>query len=679
MSEPGASDDGFPRVHLGRFELVHRLDFGGMAEIFLALERGVHDFERVVVIKKSLPHLAQKAAFREMFLQEARWVARLNHPNIVQIYELGEADGAAFIAMEHVSGTSLRELISASVNAQKQLPLGVVVGLMAQACAGAHAAHELRDPQDKPLGLVHRDISPHNLMVTAGGHVKLLDFGIAKATELGIDTTRTGALKGKVHFMSPEQVLQERLDRRSDVFALGVVAWELLTLRRLFRRENELATMQAITGGEAMRPDRVREGIPPALSAAVMKALKVDREQRYASADDFRRALLAAADEAGIRHDVDEVAGWVRELMGETLDANAEALKVAVERAKREGFSNEQPVRKKIPTQTLPSVSPPDRDDATEPSVPVQIPVQVPVPPPAQTGRRKLLRQAAFVAVFAASVGASAGYMLLRPQPLEGPPLKIGFAPIIDQRVLAEDMEPMRQHLERQTGRPVEFVYAGSYHDLAEKLLSGAVEFAAMPPALFVRTELREPKIHALALKLVGGSSGSDGVLVAADGSGINSVADLKGKTMCAPDAESTTGLLFPRFAAKKAGLDFEKDVKVEFSGNHLQVLRDVLAGKCQAGATYSGALLNAVTQGVEVSGLRQVALTGHSPQDAIVAGPKVPAEASAKLLEALRSYKPKADHLEGSVERISGFVPARPEDYASIRELVELETAVRQ
>jgi phosphonate transport system substrate-binding protein len=175
-------------------------------------------------------------------------------------------------------------------------------------------------------------------------------------------------------------------------------------------------------------------------------------------------------------------------------------------------------------------------------------------------------------AVFAASVGASAGYVMLRPAPLEGTPLRVGFASIIDQRVLADDMEPMREHLERTTGRPVEFVYADSYHDLADRLLSGAVEYASLPPALYVRKTVREPRVQALALKLVGGSSGSDGVLVAADGSGINSVADLKGKTLCAPDAESTTGMLFPRVAARKAGLDFEKDVKVEFSGNHLQV-----------------------------------------------------------------------------------------------------------
>ena len=175
---------------------------------------------------------------------------------------------------------------------------------------------------------------------------------------------------------------------------------------------------------------------------------------------------------------------------------------------------------------------------------------------------------------------------------------------------------------------------------------------------------------------MVGGSSGSDGVLVAADSSGIATIADLKGKSLCVPDAESTTGMLFPQIAARKAGLDWSKDVTVVLSGNHLQVLRDVIDGRCQAGATYSAALLSAVTQGVDATGLRQVALTGHAPQDSIVAGPKVTAAEAAALLKGLLDYHPPADQPRGSMERITGFVSAKTEDYASLRELVELQDA---
>jgi serine/threonine-protein kinase len=665
MSDP-SPDDGSPRVHLGRFELVHRLDIGGMAEIFLALERGLHDFERVVVIKRALPHLAEKASFREMFLQEARWVARLNHPNIVQIYELGEAEGTAFIAMEHVVGVSFRELVHRAAERGTPVPLGVVVGLMEQACAGAHAAHELTDGSGRLLGLVHRDISPHNLMVTAGGHVKLLDFGIAKATELGVDNTRPGALKGKVSYMSPEQVLQTRLDRRSDVFALGIVAWELLTLRRLFKREHELATMQAITGTVAARPERWCPGLPAAISEAVMQALSLDPEARFSTADGLRRALVAGADAAGVRHDADTVAAWVAETMGAQLTAQADALKVAVERAKKEGFSSDAPVPQRSSTASLLSRSDDAAPDAT-----------VAEPPPAEVGRRRLVLQLAAVGLLAVLLGAGAGYLMLRRPALSGPALRVGWAPTIDEQVLARDVEPLRRHLEARTHSPVEFIFAHSYHELAEQLLDGRVTYAAMPPALFVRTQLKDPRVRSLALKLVGGSSGSDGVLVTVDGSGIGALAELKGKTICIPDRDSTTGFLLPRIAVRRVGLDFERDATLVVSGNHLRVLRDLTEGRCQAGATYSSALLTAVTQGIDVSGLRQVAITGHTPQDTIVAGPMVPTAEAEALLQAVLSYRPPGEHVgAGTMERISGFVPSKPEDYASVRELVAAEAA---
>jgi phosphonate transport system substrate-binding protein len=257
---------------------------------------------------------------------------------------------------------------------------------------------------------------------------------------------------------------------------------------------------------------------------------------------------------------------------------------------------------------------------------------------------------------------------------LDGPPIKVGWPPTIDAKVLAADIEPLRKHLEQQTHRPVEFVYAASYQELSRQLLAGSVDFAALPPALLVRTQKAEPRVLPLAAKMVGGSSRSDGVLVASDPSGMGTVADLKGKTLCVPDLESTTGMLFPRVAAQKAGLDWERDVTVVVSGNHLQVLRDLVSGRCQAGATYSAALLNAVTQGVDVTGLRQVAITGHAPQDSISAGPGVAPPLAAQLLQALLSYHPPPGRPggTGSVERISGFVTVKSDDYAAVRELLE-------
>ncbi len=658
-----ADTEDSPRMHLGRFELVYRLDVGGMAEIFLALERGAHGFERLVVIKRALPHLAAKRAFREMFLQEARFVARLNHPNIVQIHELGEAEGSAFIAMEHVLGVSFRDLLRTVVDDEKPIPLGVAVGLVAQACAGAHAAHELTDIDRKPLGLVHRDISPHNLMVTRSGHVKLLDFGIAKATELGIDTTRTGALKGKVHYMSPEQVLQGKLDRRSDVFALGIVAWELITSKRLFKRDNDLTTMKAITEGDAWSPSEFREGVPPALAAVVMKALSVDPANRQPSADVLRRELEAAADEAGLRHGLDEVSAFVTQLLGRAMDAHEVTVRSAVERAKREGFQppSEPGTRERVVShsETIPRASLTARASRRLGLPPSQV------------------RIVALVGVAALIFGALAGWLVLR-RPVSGPPLRVNWPTIVDSAVMAQDLEPLRKHLETVTGRPVEFGYAHDYLDLSGQLLDGGVPFSSLPPALFVRTQLKEPRITTLAVKLVGGSSGTDGVLLAAEGSSISTVADLKGKTLCVPDLQSTTGALFPRLAMQKAGLDWSKDVTVIVSGNHLQVLRDLLAHKCEAGGTYSGMFASAVTQGVDVASLRQVAVTGRSPHDAIVAGAGVSTQEVELLQRALLSYHPPTGAgVNSMMERITGFAIARPEDFAALREAISTETGV--
>jgi len=207
---------------LGRYDILERLATGGMAEIFLACERGMHGLERLVVVKKILPHLAVQDAFVQMFVHEARIVARISHPNVVQIHDLAEQDGEVFICMEYVPGSTLRHLTDAAEQARTNIPVDVALGIITQACRGLHTAHELKDASGRLEGLVHRDISPHNLMVTNEGHVKLLDFGIAKATESS-EQTATGSLKGKFCYMSPEQVKQNQLDRRSDVFSLGIV------------------------------------------------------------------------------------------------------------------------------------------------------------------------------------------------------------------------------------------------------------------------------------------------------------------------------------------------------------------------------------------------------------------------------------------------------------------------
>lgn len=280
----------------------------------------------------------------------------------------------------------------------------------------------------------------------------------------------------------------------------------------------------------------------------------------------------------------------------------------------------------------------------------------------------------ALVGLVALLVGAVTGWLVLR-RPVGGPALRVNWPTIVDTAVMAQDLEPLRRHLETVTSRPVEFGYASNYLDLAGQLLDGGVPFSSLPPALFVRTQLKEPRITTLAVKLVGGSSGTDGVLLAAEGASISTVADVRGKRLCVPNLQSTTGALFPRLAMQKAGLDWSKDVTLVVSGNHLQVLRDLLAHRCDVGGTYSGAFASAVTQGVDVSALRQVAVTGRSPQDAIVAGAGV-SKAEAELLQrALLSYHPPSGAgVTSMMERITGFAAARPEDFAVLREVIAAE-----
>jgi phosphate/phosphite/phosphonate ABC transporter binding protein len=664
----------FTRTRLGRFELVCRLATGGMAEIFLASERGVHGLERLVVVKRILPHLAEHESFREMFLQEARFVARLSHPNIVQIFELGDVDDTTFIAMEYVAGASFRDLMRRAAKQNVPFPIAVASGLIAAACAGAHAAHELTDAHGQPLGLVHRDISPHNLMVTGQGHVKLLDFGIAKATEIVMENTRTGALKGKLHYMSPEQVRQEPLDRRSDVFSLGIVLWELLTARRLFKRDSELMTMQAIINGELWDPREYRPDIPASVAAVVMRSLAVERDSRYASADIFRRALEDAALAEGLRVGTDIVAGFVERTIGDELRRSERDVKDALEHAREIPFDDDERTvldRKGGPSANDDTGSRTGANSETlpQPSIPPRLQVI------ADPQKKSVLGVFAAVAVISFLVASAVLFFALRRGPsVEGPEIRIGWAPTIDPKVLAADIEPLREYLERQTGRPFRFVFAESYVDLADRLIEGEVQFAAMPPMLFVKTEIRDPRIRPVALKLIGGSSGSDGVLLTSEDSGITSVAELRGKRICIPDESSTTGVLFPKLALKKAGLDWSKDVTIVKSGNHLQVMRDLKDRKCDAGGTYSGAFISAVTQGVNPASLRQLAITGRAPQDTIAAAPLVDKGDLELVTRALFAFDPKDETGQaalGSIEMVTGFGPVKSDDYAVLRELV--------
>ncbi len=274
----------------GTYQLLKRLATGGMAQIYLARQGGVHGDEKLLVVKRILPHLAENAEFIQMFLDEARIAARLNHPNIVQIFNLGAQDDSYFIAMEYIHGEDVRRVWKRAESKNTELPVPLVCRIVSDASAGLDYAHRKTDHSGKPLGIVHRDISPQNIIISFDGAVKVVDFGIAKAADQATET-RSGVLKGKYSYMSPEQASGKRLDRRSDIFALGVVLYELLTGTRLFKRGNDIMTLNAVTECQVAPPSEVNSRLPKDLDAIVMKALARSPEDRYLHASELRSAL----------------------------------------------------------------------------------------------------------------------------------------------------------------------------------------------------------------------------------------------------------------------------------------------------------------------------------------------------------------------------------------------------
>jgi len=229
--EPGLKLD-------GRYELLCILAQGGMANVWLARFQGKHGFAKLVAVKTILPHIAEDEHFKQMFLDEARVAAHIEHPNVVQINDVGDHGGVSYLVMDLVEGESLQGILKACDRQGQRLPLGVALRVLADACQGLDAAHELRDPSGRPLNVVHRDISPQNILVTVAGTAKVIDFGIAKARDRATGDTSAGTLKGKISFMPHEQALGREVDRRTDTWALGAVLYMLLSGRPPYKGEN---------------------------------------------------------------------------------------------------------------------------------------------------------------------------------------------------------------------------------------------------------------------------------------------------------------------------------------------------------------------------------------------------------------------------------------------------------
>ncbi len=324
-----------PRNHgtyfLGRYRVVDEIGVGGMASVHLARMDGPGGFQKWIAIKRIHGHLIEDESFVQMFLDEARVAARISHPNVATVFELGKHDDSYWIAMEYLHGEPLREIMRRTEELGQTMPPEIACKVIADAAEGLHAAHELSGKAGEKLGLVHRDVTPHNLFVTYDGVTKVVDFGIAKFSSRMSSSTRAGTLKGKLAYMSPEQVHGETIDRRTDIFALGVVLWELTTGQRLFRMDNDLDTLAKVQECNVPRPSSIVRGYPMDLEKIVLKALVKNRGERYRTAREFSRALQSFFLRRGLFIASDEVSAYMHGIFQERMGKRDAHLRWAAE------------------------------------------------------------------------------------------------------------------------------------------------------------------------------------------------------------------------------------------------------------------------------------------------------------------------------------------------------------
>lgn len=313
---------------LGKYAILTRLSVGGMAEVFLAYATGPGGFRKFVTLKRILPDVQEDESFVAMFIDEARISAALSHSNIAQVFDLGEEAGELYIAMEFIPGHDLRQLARASTKRGIQVPIGFGCMVIRDACSALHYAHNFTDAAGNPSPIIHRDVSPKNIMVTYQGTVKVIDFGIAKAMGT-LGRTVAGTVKGTTAYMSPEQIRGEGLDGRSDLFSAGIVLHELLTGQQLFNAPSDLETMEMILAGKVRSPRELNPNVPEAVSEVVMRALSLERESRFESGRQMAKAIESAA--GPLLFDEDRATEVMRTLFQEQMEKTRTLLTLGVQ------------------------------------------------------------------------------------------------------------------------------------------------------------------------------------------------------------------------------------------------------------------------------------------------------------------------------------------------------------
>jgi len=324
-----------------KYRVIKKFDAGGMAEVFIADAVGAGGIIKRVAIKRILPSLAENKKFVAMFLDEARVATLLSHANIVQTFDVGESESAYFIVMEFVDGASLKGLIDYRSERGKLIPMGAAIKFIIEACKGLDYAHNAVDYRQKPLNIVHRDISPPNLLISVRGEVKVVDFGLAKAASQ-LEETDPGVVKGKFSYLCPEAIQGLTVDHRADIFSLGIILWEMLTGKRLFYGENEYQTVQLVERCHIPAISVLNPSVPQVLDDIIFKALIKDRDLRYQHAADFADALTSFLFSSGLKATSGDIAALVREFQGQGTarsDGEANLADLLVEEELLAGFT----------------------------------------------------------------------------------------------------------------------------------------------------------------------------------------------------------------------------------------------------------------------------------------------------------------------------------------------------
>lgn len=659
--------------YIGQFRILTRLAIGGMAEIFLAQLDGLGGLHRKVVIKRILPQYADDPLFVDMFLREARIIAQLNHPNVVHIHELGLEDGQYYLVLDYIHGTTVRELQVLAHQKNEALTVDIALSIVAQIARGLHAAHELVGPDGEFLGIVHRDVTPHNMMCMLSGDMKLLDFGIAKATEHLDEATYSGDLKGKFSYMSPEQALQEPLDRRSDLFSLGIVLWELLTGRRLFKRDSHVKMINAVLNEDIPQPSLYEPTLDLNLESIVLKALAREPADRYQTTEAFQQALVDYAQRANMDISPGRLKAFVERVAGDHL--REEQAKIQAE------YTHSSTVRRR-PSSYTPSAQ--NADISTEAATVVERPngelsqvtashaAPLDTDPTVDTTddhtdeqtQSIIIRPLIGVLVVILIISTIISYNMRRNKIIQwtdkSNAVKIAWAPTVETKVLEEELKPLESYLGRTLGRPVVIVFGKSYKDTARMLVERKADFAVLPPLMYLRTLDEHKKVKPVAIKEYDGSTTSDGLLIVSTRKVYKTFKDLKGLRFCLTDKNSTSGYFLPHAYIKQQGFDPKTFMgKIHMSGDHLQVIRDLLDGQCDVAATYNGALFAADRLNIPVSQIRTMAITGHIPQDVVCSHEDVPEKLRGNMRAALLRLDPlryySQPHL-GATQRITGF-----------------------